>query len=64
LFLDQKQFNLPAGCKVIIPTAPIRQVKATGTNMYAWYDLRTFDAPTDGKITTELLDKNFSQYDI
>jgi predicted esterase len=62
LFLDDRQMQLPYGCKVIIPTAPMRKVTSCERNMYAWYDYRTFDMPQDNKITPELLEKNFSQF--
>ena len=42
----------------------MRTVNAYGKNMYAWYDLRTFDMPEDNKITADFLDQNFSQFDI
>ena len=39
-FLDDSLFNLPDGCKIILPTAPIRKVSINDENeMHSWYDM-------------------------
>jgi hypothetical protein len=54
---------LPDGCKVILPTAPKRNIPEYPLDVHQWYDTRTFDEKI-GNITPEFLSRKYNQEEI
>merc|ERR1740139_79564 len=49
VFEDSRCVNIPKNCKVILPTAPMREVKLNNDNcMTSWYDIMSTDRPPMG----------------
>ena len=63
VFLDHRIGLVPATCKVILPTAPMRQVTCNmGMTMTSWYDIKTLDRPKT--MTIDAMLDNYGQDEI
>ena len=59
VFTDDRLIELPKGCKVILPTAPIRSVTLNGgMKMTSWYDI--MGEKKEGKLDATFFDECFS----
>ena len=64
VFLDENLNIVPASCKVIIPTAPMRAVTCNGGMvMTSWYDINSLDRSHHTMSRDDHL-KNYSQKEI
>jgi hypothetical protein len=63
MFMESGKFQLPDGCKIILPIAPKRKIPEYPLSVHQWFDTRTFDEKID-EITPTFLTKKYNQEEI
>jgi hypothetical protein len=62
MFIDENHCKLPAGCKIILPTANKRKVKAVADSyLTAWFDMKVINEDPKAVINHTFLKENYNQ---